>query len=92
MLDGTTLKRIRLLNHKTQVQVAEAIGVSERFIKGIEANESNPSEETYNDFLNFCYRGTISEKAKRKRAEQQQIQREEAEQEERPIRRRRGRG
>lgn len=86
MLDGTTLKRIRLLNHKTQVQVAEAIGVSERFVKGIEANESNPSEETYNDFLNFCYRGTISEKAKRKKAEQEQIQREEAEQD-RPRRR-----
>ena len=69
MLDGYTLKRIRLLNHKSQVQVAEGIGVSERYIKFIEANEVSPSEITYNDYLNFCYKGIVSEKAKQKKAE-----------------------
>lgn len=69
MLDGYTLKRIRLLNHKSQVQVAEGIGVSERYIKYMEANEVSPSEVTYNDYLNFCYKGIVSEKAKQKKAE-----------------------
>ena len=87
MLDGTTLKRIRLLNNKTQVQVADAIGCSERYIKYLEANEMNPSEELYNDFLNFCYRRTISERAKRKKAEEQESFQEENAETEKPRRR-----
>ena len=87
MLDGTTLKRIRLLNHKTQVQVADAIGCSERFVKYIENNEANPSIELYNDFLNFCYRGIISEKVKRKRAEEKAQEKALRETEEKPRRR-----
>lgn len=88
MLDGYTLKRIRLLNNKTQVQVADAIGCSERYIKYLENNEANPSESLYNDFLNFCYRGTISERAKQKKAEEKaRIEAEKAEAE-KPTRRR----
>ena len=70
MLDGSTLRRIRLLNNKTQKGVAEACGCTIRYIQYVESNEMNPSEELYNDFLNYCYKGIKGEKAKAKREEE----------------------
>lgn len=91
MLDGTTLKRIRLLNKKTQVQCADAVGCSERYIKMIENNQANFSEEMYDAYLDFCYHGTISERAKRKKAEEEAKRKAELAEAEKPKRKSRDR-
>ena len=55
MVDGTVLKRIRIIKNKTRKYVAECCGVSERWIESVENSGSNPSEELYTKWINCLY-------------------------------------
>lgn len=55
MLDGAKLKFLRYMHGKTQKQVADWCDVNLRFVKGVEANEYNPSQEVYEAWLNCVY-------------------------------------
>lgn len=55
MLSGEKLRDIRLLNHKTQQQVADWCNVSVRYIGMVEHGEETLSDETYRSWLNCLY-------------------------------------
>ena len=55
MLDGGKLKFLRYMHGKTQKEVAEWCDVNLRFVKGVERNEYNPSQEVYEAWLNCIY-------------------------------------
>ena len=55
MLGGDRLKFLRIYHNLTQKYMAECLGCSTRWIKGIERCEVIPTEKMYNDWLNCCY-------------------------------------
>lgn len=55
MLDGTKIKFLRYTMGRTQKQIADWCGVSERYIKYIERNDMQPSEELYNNIIKAIY-------------------------------------
>lgn len=69
MLDGAKLKFLRYMHGKTQKEVAEWCDVNLRFVKGVERNEYNPSQEVYEAWLNCIY--DIGEPIKREKPTQE---------------------
>lgn len=69
MLDGAKLKFLRYMHNKTQKQVADWCDVNLRFVKGVERNEYNPSQEVYEAWLNCIY--DIGEPLKREKPTQE---------------------
>ena len=55
MLSGDKLSAIRIMNHKTQKQVAEWCNISSRYVGMVEHGEEFLSEETYKAWLNCLY-------------------------------------
>lgn len=55
MLSGEKLRDIRLLNHKTQKQVADWCNISIRYVGMVEHGEEFLSEETYKAWLDCIY-------------------------------------
>lgn len=55
MLGGDRLKFLRIYHNLTQKYMAECLGCSTRWIKGIERCEVIPTEKMYHDWLNCCY-------------------------------------
>ena len=55
MLSGEKLRDIRLLNHKTQQQVADWCNVSVRYVGMVEYGQEHLSDETYRAWLNCLY-------------------------------------
>lgn len=64
MLGGDRLKFLRLYHNLTQAYMAECLGCSTRWIKGIEKCKVIPTEKMYNDWLNCCY-GLLNPKEKK---------------------------
>lgn len=57
------------MHGKTQKEVAEWCDVNLRFVKGVERNEYNPSQEVYEAWLNCIY--DIGEPIKREKPTQE---------------------
>lgn len=55
MLSGDKLRDIRLINHKTQKQIADWCNVSTRYVGMVEHGDEFLSEETYKAWLNCIY-------------------------------------
>nr|DAE05843.1 MAG TPA: helix-turn-helix domain protein [Podoviridae sp. ctWeH21] len=55
MLGGDRLKFLRIYHSLTQKHMAECLGCSTRWIKGIERCEVIPTEKMYHDWLDCCY-------------------------------------
>ena len=51
MLSGTKLQYIRRLRGITQVYIADAIGVSERWVSKVECENCSISQETYDKWI-----------------------------------------
>lgn len=56
MLSGEQLKFLRYYNGRTQKQIADWCGVTERYIKFIENNEMKPAQDMYDNFINGIYK------------------------------------
>ena len=56
MLSGDKLKHLRILNRKTQKQIADWCNVSTRYVSMVEHGEEQLSDETYRAWLN-CING-----------------------------------
>ncbi|MDF2544247.1 MAG: Helix-turn-helix domain [Herbinix sp.] len=66
MLNGKKLQYLRRLNGYTQKYIADAIGVSERWIGKVENEGETLSEETYNKWLQALYGNLKPKKEKKK--------------------------
>lgn len=55
MLNGKKLKFLRIYHNYSQKYVADAIGVSERWIGKIENEGGIPSDEVYKKYLQVIY-------------------------------------
>ncbi|MDF2844047.1 MAG: Helix-turn-helix domain [Herbinix sp.] len=55
MLNGKKLQFLRIYHGYSQKYIADAIGVSERWIGKIENEGSTPSEEVYENYLLALY-------------------------------------
>lgn len=67
MLNGKKLQYLRHLKGYTQKYIADAIGVSERWIGKVENEGETLSEETYNKWLQALY-GNLKPKKEKKQS------------------------
>ena len=56
LLSGSKLQYIRRLRNVTQEQIADEIGVSERWVSKVECENSSISQETYDKWVNALYK------------------------------------
>lgn len=65
MLSADKLRFLRIKHNITQKEMAKQINKSLTWIIKIESGEYRPSEETYQDWLNACYKAQKKEIVKK---------------------------
>lgn len=55
MLSADKLRFLRIYHNISQIEMAECIGKSDRWVRKIESGDEIPTHQVYVDWLNACY-------------------------------------